>query len=158
MPDPSFYLRSSDAIFRRGAGGIVARVDDDRVVVGLVKEVEVGDAHYVLPKGGVDPDEDLRAAARREIHEETGLSAVTHLHHFGTFGRVSFNRRYWQETDYGLYASEEVSGEILDKENHYDFGWFPIDALPPMYWSDERRLVESMGGVIEQKVREYFGP
>jgi 8-oxo-dGTP pyrophosphatase MutT (NUDIX family) len=32
---------------------------------------------WCFPKGHVDPDESLSAAAVREVHEETGLSSVT---------------------------------------------------------------------------------
>jgi ADP-ribose pyrophosphatase len=36
----------------------------------------VGDYQYGFPAGLLDPDEDLAAAAGRELHEETGLNLV----------------------------------------------------------------------------------
>ena len=34
---------------------------------------------WQMPQGGIDPDEDIEAAARRELLEETGITAVSFL-------------------------------------------------------------------------------
>jgi ADP-ribose pyrophosphatase len=48
----------------------------DKLVVIREFRVPVGDYQYGFPAGLLDPDEDLAAAAGRELHEETGLNLV----------------------------------------------------------------------------------
>ena len=155
MDNPSYYVRTPDLAPRSGAGGVVVRIHGGEVLVGLVKEVEIGEAHFVLPKGGMEPNESIEQAARREIHEETGISDLVWIYDFGVFGRVSFDRRHWQETHYALYYTRQVSGEIIDVEHHFDFGWFPMDSLPSLFWSDERQLLAANQLVIRRLTREH---
>lgn len=43
------------------------------------REGESGPYAWQFPQGGVDPGEDLEAAARRELHEETGVRSASLL-------------------------------------------------------------------------------
>jgi 8-oxo-dGTP diphosphatase len=54
----------------RAAGGVVVR-DDGRIAI--VHRPRHGD--WSLPKGKLDPGEEWRQAAVREVHEETGVRA-----------------------------------------------------------------------------------
>jgi 8-oxo-dGTP pyrophosphatase MutT (NUDIX family) len=144
-----WYTRPANVGDRRGAGGVVVRVEAGQVFVALVKERELGDAYYVLPKGGLEPGESVDEGALREIHEEVGLTVVEKLMSLGARERLEFKKRYWQKSHYNLYYAEQVEGEILDKENHFDFGWFSIDDLPAMFWEDERGLIEGFRETIK---------
>ena len=42
-------------------------------------EVVTADHPWQMPQGGIDPDEDIAAAARRELWEETGIADVSVL-------------------------------------------------------------------------------
>ena len=136
-----WYVRPDGFRHRTGAGGAVLRVEGPRLLLALVKEVELGDAHYVLPKGGVEPGEDVAAAALREIAEESGLSELSYLGPLGTLERQNFKRTYWQTSHYGLYRTDQVDGPISDPAN-YGLAWFPLDDLPPMFWPDEEALLK----------------
>ncbi|MEX2015465.1 MAG: NUDIX hydrolase [Candidatus Hydrogenedentales bacterium] len=126
---------------RRGAGGVVARVMAGGVLIALVKERELPQEFYVLPKGGLEPGETWEAAAAREVHEEAGLDAVKLLCLLEECARQNFKRTYWQTTRYFLFYTEQESGMILDTDHHDEVAWFPLDALPPMYWRDETELL-----------------
>jgi ADP-ribose pyrophosphatase YjhB (NUDIX family) len=149
--DASWYARPAGYRHRIGAGGAAVRAPDGRVLVALVKEVELGDAHYVLPKGGVEAGEDIAQAAVREIAEESGLTDLTYLGALGTLSRQSFNRKYWQTSHYGLYITPQTEGIIADPAN-YGLAWFPLDNLPPMFWPDEAHLLQSRADWIAQRL------
>jgi putative (di)nucleoside polyphosphate hydrolase len=42
-------------------------------------EIIVPGLEWQMPQGGIDPDEDPRPAARRELYEETGVTSVDYL-------------------------------------------------------------------------------
>jgi len=50
---------------------IARRIGDDG------PEVLVPGCEWQMPQGGIDPDEDIEAAARRELFEETGVRSAT---------------------------------------------------------------------------------
>ncbi|HEY8341339.1 MAG TPA: NUDIX domain-containing protein, partial [Egibacteraceae bacterium] len=55
------------------AGGLVYEDrPDGRYVVLISRRNAGGQLQWTLPKGGLEGDEDLRAAAIREVREETG--------------------------------------------------------------------------------------
>lgn len=58
----------------RAAGGVVWRVTDQGAEVALVHRPKYDD--WTFPKGKLEPGETDEEAARREVHEETGLECV----------------------------------------------------------------------------------
>lgn len=153
--DETWYERIDGLRDRTGSGGVVVRLDGEDVLVALVKEVEMGDAGYVIPKGGVEADENLEEAALREIAEETGLCDLTRIGDLGVLSRQSFRRVYWQRSHYGLYVTSQIEGAITDPDN-YGLAWFPLRSLPPMIWPDEGLLLVENGDMIDIAVRRYW--
>ena len=94
--DDTWYRRLPAAKERIAAGGIVLRQEDQRVYVALARELalvrEADVPPFVLPKGEVEPDETLEAAARREILEEVGLSDLQLIGQLGVLERLSYNK------------------------------------------------------------------
>jgi putative (di)nucleoside polyphosphate hydrolase len=58
--------------------GMVVFDHEGRVWLGRRAKTS-GEQAWQFPQGGVDPGEDLEAAARRELYEETGISSVSLL-------------------------------------------------------------------------------
>ena len=152
MIDESWYKRPPGVRDRTSAGGIVTRIVDGQIYVALVGEL--GLTERVLPKGGVEPGESLEEAARREIEEEAGLSSLEVIEKLGIRARLSYDRACWITTHYFLFVTEQVEGIPTDVEHHYELAWYPIEALPAIFWPEQRELIETnrdkIVGLIKQ--------
>jgi 8-oxo-dGTP pyrophosphatase MutT (NUDIX family) len=152
MIDDTWYHRPPHVPDRISAGGVVVRRQDGRVYVALVREGDL--PAYVLPKGGMEKGEDLEETARREIAEEAGLSNLKLVAKLGTRERLSFEKKEWITAHYFLFVTDQVDGTPTDTETEYRLHWFPLDALPPMFWREQRELIETNRERILQVIRE----
>ena len=118
------------------------------------ERVEVG-FEWQMPQGGIDPDEDIETAARRELMEETGITAVSFLAATET----------WWDYDFPPYAgpAHSLSGfrgqtqrwvalrfEGRDAEINVEepasglrpefsaWAWMPLATLPEMVMPHKR--------------------
>ncbi len=133
--DESWYRKPPGIAVHTSAGGVVVRVTDDQLFVALVREGAL--PGFVLPKGHVEPGEAVDQAARREILEEAGLRRVRVLGELAVRERLDFKRTAWKRTHYFLYLVDPESGDQGRAT------WFPLDALPPMFWPEQRELLET---------------
>lgn len=141
MIDETWYIRPSATPEHISAGGVIARRQADRVYVALVREGEFSD--YILPKGHVEAGENLEEAARREIGEESGLTDLVLIGELGVRERLDFRKRAWKKTHYYLFTTRQTEGTPTDREHNYHLEWFPLDALPPMFWPEQKELIET---------------
>ena len=134
--DDRWYTRPPGVPAHDSAGGIVVRLGDAGVEVALVREGP--HSAFVLPKGHVEAGERLEQAARREIAEEAGIRNLTLLAEMGVRERLDFERASWKRTHYFLFAASGAVGRL----DPSPAAWFPLDALPPMFWPEQRALLE----------------
>jgi len=150
--DESWYERAPDLPERVSAGGVVVRIDGGNLFVALIRERDQQGEEllgHVLPKGQVHPEESVDAAALREIAEEAGLSEVEKVSDLAVLERRDLHRAVWSLNHIGLYYSEQVEADIQDTAHHFDFGWFPLESPPAMFWPDERELL------LRERLRIY---
>ena len=121
------------------AGGIVLRREQPPLIalVRLRKRDE-----WVLPKGKIDDGETARAAARREVLEETGHNVTVH-EFLGTLVYESGGRskvvHYWS-----MEADGERSRELMSDVRAVD--WLPLAAaLERLSRGYERAFLENVG-------------
>jgi 8-oxo-dGTP diphosphatase len=90
--------------------------------------------HWALPGGFVEPDEDLEAAARRELWEETGAEPA-HLAQLHTFGAPGRDPRGWTISVVYLSRLEDrqAAGEgLAARSDAAEVGWFDLHQPPPL--------------------------
>jgi len=127
-------MRVSEKKPIRAAGAVVFR----RTPGGIRLLVLRAYSNWDFPKGLVEPGEDQLSAAKREVKEETGLSAVEYP--FGDefretvpYAANKIARYYLAETD--EHDIELPVSTALGRPEHHEFRWVSLDEaeelLPP---------------------------
>jgi 8-oxo-dGTP diphosphatase len=119
---------------------IVTRERTPRVLLIRRKKPPFAGA-WALPGGFVEMDEPLEAAARRELHEETGVAAdeLTQLHTFGDPDRDPRGR-----TISVVYLARVNAKKLRPKaaDDAAEVGWFPLAAPPAELAFDHAAILE----------------
>jgi len=157
--DDSWYKKPKDKKFPSAVscGGIVLRVDGKNVYIALIGDKRYKD--FLLPKGRQEKGEGLLDAANREIAEETGLKDLEYVSQLGSKERLTFEKNEWRKMYYFLFTTEQKKGkQKLEKgEEDYVLEWFDIDDLPPMFWPEQKELIEENKDKILKLIKKGGG-
>lgn len=132
------------------AGGVITGSFEGQVVIGLIKE---GDkSGWVLPKGHLESGEDALTAAYREIEEELGLAAADLVlgGELGLTQREDSSGSEWKTTRFYLFFCP-ADGD----QSRFRGRWFPLDQLPPLYWPDQKKLIERHYQTIIEQLADW---
>jgi len=115
---------------RRGktisAGGVVVNAHGHVLVVN-----QRGNS-WSLPKGHVDEGEDVLSAARREIHEESGVNRLALVEELGSYERARIGKHGGEDLSetktlhFFLFTTDQMELAPLDKDNP-EARWVPVD-------------------------------
>ena len=115
--------------FRNTAVGVVAIDDQDRVALVGQHRYAFDTYHWEIPEGGSPLEEDSLEGARRELLEETGLSARS----WREIGRWELSNSVTDEAAVAYLATDLVHGESEpDPEERLEFRWLPFGEVMAM--------------------------
>jgi len=129
--------------YRNPGVGAAVVIFDDRSRLLLVKRgpEATQSGKWSIPAGFVDYGEEIRAAAARELLEETGLIATV-----GEAVFVASNFHDAAKLTVGIWFAGTVTGGSLKAGDDADeAAFFPLDALPDLAFDTDRSYLESMG-------------
>lgn len=132
--------------FRNPAVGAAVVLRDDRGRVLMVRRGPgaTQEGRWCIPAGYVDYGEEIRAAAAREVREETGLEARV-----GEVLQVASNFHDPAKLTVGIwFEGEVIGGRLAAGDDADDAAWFDLDDLPELAFDTDRRLLIRLGGKV----------
>lgn len=129
-----------------GVGAAVVVFDDVGRIL-LVKRAEgaTRPGLWSIPAGFVDYGEEIRAAAARELREETGLEADV-----GDVVWVASNFHDPAKLTVGIWFEGRATGGVLEAADDAEAAeFFALDDLPPLAFETDVAYLRSLGAPID---------
>lgn len=132
--------------------GVVFGFDETDLKLLLIRRrIEPNKGAWALPGGFVNINEGLEEAARRELHEETGIEEL-YLEQLYTFGEPKRDPRE-RVISVAYYALVKLSEHtVRAASDAIEVAWFPVAELPTLAF-DHERIVDTGLKRLKAKVR-----
>lgn len=132
--------------FEISAGGVVARQEQNRWFVALLKTEHKRGPVWILPKGHVEPaaGESVADAAKREVQEEAGITSLSVKDQLGVT-RYSFQAEealVKKTVHYFLMTTDQKRLTPQIEENLIAAAWHPIDeAITCLEYDSDKNIM-----------------
>jgi bis(5'-nucleosidyl)-tetraphosphatase len=134
-------------IYEHSAGAVIFRPEQGQALY-LILHYEEG--HWGCSKGHTENSETVEETARREIHEETGLTDITFIPGFSEKNHYYFmiNRQRISKTVTFLLA-ETCSDTVTISDEHIDFAWLTYpQALERITFINEKKVLQKAQSLV----------
>ncbi len=141
----------SDLQQERSAGLVVFRREVGDVVFLLL---HYGWGHWGFPKGNIEPGEQEKEAAIREVTEETGLTNIRLLHDFKESIEYVYRKRRARIHKVVVYfLAETPEKEIQLSFEHKGYVWLHYgDAVDQLSYNNDRAVLRAAKELVEQRI------
>jgi ADP-ribose pyrophosphatase YjhB (NUDIX family) len=123
--------------FNPGVAVAVCIMQDDQILL-VRRGMEPMRGYWAMPAGFMEYDEDPKAAARREVLEETGLDVqidrlldVFHTPSDGGLANIVIT-----------YAASIIGGTMQAQDDADDIGWFSKNTVPAVAFLPSQTIVQ----------------
>lgn len=129
------------------AGGTVIKFEDQTRKY-LIVQSSTNPNHWVFPKGHIKPGETPEAAARREVHEESGIKAKI----LTALGATKFNKE--TGTVIVIYFLMEYQSQD-DAHEDREFRWCSFEeATQALSFNDTREILKKANFIETENWKE----
>ena len=147
-------MKNTDQLPYRSGVGMMVFNDEKKIFVG--KRIDNQEA-WQMPQGGVDKDEDIESAAKRELFEETGIQSIRIIKRSEKIytydlpqhllGKIWKGKYKGQKQTWFLIKFLGPDSEININQKHPEFNewmWVDIQKLPELIVSFKKDLYLSV--------------
>ncbi len=146
LPDrkEAFY----DFINHKGAAAILPVDSDGKIIMVRQYRNAINRFTLEIPAGGLNPGEDTKTAAARELEEETGYRSERIEHLLDLYTTVAYcNEKI------GIYYTEQLqpSKQHLDEDEYVEVERYPLQDLIEMIYRGEIMDAKTIAALLAYK-------
>ncbi|MBR3771461.1 MAG: NUDIX hydrolase [Clostridium sp.] len=148
MLTPSGDTVSYDIVEHKGAASMVAVDDEGKILMVRQYRTAIQKESLELPAGGINPGEDTKTCAMRELEEETGYRPLHAKHLIDVYTSVGF----CNEKIYLYYTNQLVpSKQNLDEDEYVNVERYTLNELVQMIKEGKIEDSKTVAGIFTYK-------